>query len=43
MARRKRITPLVSKDEAKQRHDLLDAAILRYQGHLDELESAIGM
>ena len=43
MARRKRITPLVSKDEAKQRHDLIDAAIHRYQGPLDELEAAIGM
>ena len=43
MARRKRITPLVSKDEAKQRHDVVDAAIHRFQGQMDELESAIGM
>ena len=43
MARRKRITPLVSKDEAKHRHDLIDEAIHRYQGPMDELESSIGM
>ncbi len=42
-ARRKRITPLVPKDEAKLRHDFMDAVISDYRGQIDELESAIGM
>lgn len=36
-------TTLVSPEEAKRRHDLVDQAILRHEGTADELEGAIGM
>src|SRR5687768_3824595 len=32
-----------SPDEAKRRHDVMDQAILNFQGQLDELEGALGM
>lgn len=43
MAKLKAKTDLVSPDEAKRRHDVMDQAILRFQGQLDELEGALGM
>jgi hypothetical protein len=36
-------TKLVPADEAKRRHDLMDKAILGFEGQLDELEGALGM
>ena len=36
-------TPHVSADEALRRHKLMDEAILRFRGGLDELEGALGM
>lgn len=42
-AKHKPQTPLVSPEEAKRRHDLMDAAIHRFAGQLDELEGALGM
>lgn len=39
----KRKTPDVDPAEAVKRHKLLDEAIVRFEGNLDELESAIGM
>jgi hypothetical protein len=36
-------TKPVPAEEAKRRHDLMDAAILNFHGQLDELESALGM
>ncbi len=36
-------TELVSAEEAKRRHDVMDEAILDFKGQLDELESALGM
>lgn len=39
----KPVTPFASPEEAKRRHDLMDAAIHRFTGQLDELEGALGM
>jgi hypothetical protein len=36
-------TKLVAPDEAKRRHDVMDEAILDFEGTLDELEGALGM
>lgn len=36
-------TPRVTPDEAKRRHDLMDAAIERFNGGADQLEAALGM
>ena len=36
-------TPLVEPKEAKRRHDIMDAAIYRFEGSLEELEAALGM
>ena len=33
-------TKLVSAEEAKRRHDVIDRAILKFEGQLDELEGA---
>lgn len=40
---RKAKTKLVAPDEAKRRHDVMDEAILNFEGTLDELEGALGM
>lgn len=39
----KRNTPDIDPAEALRRHKLLDEAIIRFEGNLDELESALGM
>ena len=39
----KRRTPAIEADQAFKRHQLLDEAIVRFEGNLDELESALGM
>lgn len=39
---RKRKIPAVSPDEGKRIVDLLDDAILRFRGQVDELEQAVG-
>ncbi len=36
-------TPLVSPEEAKRRHDLMDHAIEKFTGGADQLEAALGM
>lgn len=36
-------TKPVSEAEAKRRHDVMDEAILSFEGQLDELEGALGM
>lgn len=42
-SKRKRLTRDVSPEEAKRRHDLMDAAVRNFSGSADELESALGM
>lgn len=39
----KRFTEMVTTEEAKRRHDVMDRAIHDFQGILDELEGALGM
>ena len=39
----KRKTPDIEPDQALKRHKLMDEAIVRFEGNLDELESALGM
>ena len=39
----KRKTPDIEPAEALERHKLLDEAIVRFEGNMDELESALGM
>lgn len=39
----KRKTPDIEPAEAFERHKLLDEAIVRFEGNMDELESALGM
>jgi hypothetical protein len=39
----KRNTPDITRDEAFARHKLMDEAIVRFEGNLDELEAALGM
>lgn len=39
----KRKTPDIDPAEAFKRHKLLDEAIVRFEGNMDELESALGM
>lgn len=39
----KRRTPDITPEEALRRHKVLDEAIVRFAGNLDELEGAIGM
>jgi hypothetical protein len=36
-------TKLLAAEEAKRRHDVMDKAILDFEGSLDELEGALGM
>lgn len=43
MAKRSPRTPLLSAEQAKLRHDVMDEAVFRFSGQLDELESALGM
>lgn len=43
MVKRTGRTELVTPEEAKRRHDVIDKAILDFRGQLDELEGAIGM
>jgi hypothetical protein len=43
MAKFKKQTPLTDAAEAKRRHDLVDQAIYRFEGGLEELEGAVGM
>lgn len=39
----KRKTPNIEPDMAFERHHLMDEAIVRFEGNMDELESALGM
>lgn len=39
----KRKTPAIKPEEALKRHSVMDEAIVRFEGNLDELESALGM
>jgi len=39
----KRKTPDIEPAKAFERHKLLDEAIVRFEGNMDELESALGM
>jgi hypothetical protein len=39
----KRKTPDIEPDQALKRHKLMDETIVRFEGNLDELESALGM
>lgn len=42
MAKRKRKIPAVTPDEAKRIVDIVDDAILSFEGQVDEIEQAIG-